>query len=424
MRTQNLAKINDIKSRIESTYLVKSMLPIMVLYSINSILFQNSFFNEHFEFLFEIIGTGYAIFLALLNIFLARLKGDKTLVWSMLAFSIINLISFCITFDGSLFPFIMAYMIPVHYLAFGLPRIDQQPEQRRNEIDKTIFIFAMVAFGFDVVLLIVEASRGGFGPIIHGSARLSGIAYSASSLSQMACIVAFFNIYMLLKSPRKRWKIFAAISFVVQILVLAMTKTRGSMLFLLAAVGILILIELRHRLSNKTFWITIAFIAAIFIAFILLIVFSRGVDTTLGLYDFLNKLSTKRLDLFVAGINAGFDSPIYGNSYSTLTEAYAPNKMAHNLYIDLFARYGIFSLIAFLVFAISLVIKSIRIIGNRKLAKEDYLLFIFSFAFIVASLLQHFIDVYIFFTGYGTLNVFFVILCGYLSYHISKAEYN
>lgn len=395
----------------------------MVLYAINSILFQNSFFNEHFEFLFEVFGTGYAIILALMNIFLTRLKGDKTLIWSMLAFSIINLISFCITFDGSLFPFIMAYMIPVHYLAFGLPRIDQLPEQRRNEIDKTIFIFATVAFGFDVVLLIVEASRGGFEPILYGSARLSGIAYSASSLSQMVCIVAFFNIYMLIRSPKKAWKVFSVISFAAQILILAMTKTRGSMLFLLAAMGILLLIELRHRLTHNFFWIAIAFIAAIFIAIILLIVFSRGVDTTLSLYDFLNKLSTKRLDLFVAGINAGLDSPIYGNSYSTLTEAYAPNKMAHNLYIDIFARYGVFSLIAFLVFAISLVIKSIRIIGSRKLTNEDYLLFIFSFAFVAASLLQHFIDVYIFFTGYGTLNVFFVILCGYLSYHISNAEY-
>ena len=340
----------------------------------------------------------------------------------MLAFSIINFLSFFITFDGSIFPFVMTYMIPVHYLAFGLPRIDQNTNQRRQEIEIIIVIFSILVIAFDIAVVLEQALTDGYKDILFGNARLSGISYSASALSEIAATAALFNIFTFIRYKKIMIRLGSSFSFILQVIILYLTKTRGSMLFLITGALILTLILLHASLSRKKYWLLFSLFGILAIVLCFIVVFSRGVDTSLNPYDFFNKLSTSRVKLWVSGIKAGLDSPLFGNSYTTLLDAYSPSKMAHNLYIDLFARYGIFSLVAFLIFAIALIIKSMKIICANSLASQDYLLFAFSFSYVVALLLQHFIDIYIFFTGYSTANIFFVIFCGFLSYHISKTH--
>ena len=202
-----------------------------------------------------------------------------------------------------------------------------------------------------------------------------------------------------------------------------MTNSRSSQIFLIVALGILLLCFIYKKFSLKSF--IVFFFGCLFIGIfgIVGIVLSRGDISTFSIYDLLNSISTGRMDLFVAGIKAGIDSPIYGNSYSYLCEIYDPVQMAHNLYIDLFARYGIFSLIAFMIFAMAVLVYSLILLLKTSKYKDLDLLFVFCFALFVGYLFQHLFDVFIFLNGYVSGNVFFIICSGYLSYYISKADF-
>ena len=412
-------------ARMDKIYWLNSLLPIMLIYIINSIFFTMPEFRVYIQPVSQILMTIYAVIIALYCIVSGKVKeGNKLIIGSMLVFSAINFISYLITDNGnSFYALSIVFMIPVNYLAFGLPRTDIPESQRRREVEIVICVFLILATLWNIVLLIIEGCTNGLADVLKGERRLYGISGQPNRLGFFTSTAMFFSIYCFIKYKRILIRGLSVFCFFYNMLILYMTNSRSSQIFLIVALGILLLCFIYKKFSLKSF--IVFFFGCLFIGIfgIVGIVLSRGDISTFSIYDLLNSISTGRMDLFVAGIKAGIDSPIYGNSYSYLCEIYDPVQMAHNLYIDLFARYGIFSLIAFMIFAMAVLVYSLILLLNTSKYKDLDLLFVFCFALFVGYLFQHLFDVFIFLSGYVSGNVFFIICSGYLSYHISKADF-
>lgn len=422
--------IDSFKKRLEGIYWLNSLLPLMIIHIVNSVFFTNRWFNDYIEPFYQVIMTGYAIIVAVCNIITGKLKdGNRILVYSMLAFCIINLMSFFLTFDGSLFAFIMIYLIIVHYLSMGIPRTDLPKLQRRKEIEITIYVFICIATIWNILLLLIESFTNGLGVYIYGGRRLLGISSAADQnvLGFIAAAAAYFSVYLFVKNKTLFYRFLSVIVFFVNIFTLILTNSRDSEVFLLVSFFILALIFAYKKFSTKVF-ILISVCLVIFATLgCLFVVFSRdysSISSSETLFESLNRLSTGRVRLWVNGIKAGLNSPLYGNSYSYLLDVYKPNQMAHNMVIDIFSRYGLFSIISLLSFLVIMMVYSLKVIykeGNKKnhCYSNDFIFFVFCFSMIIGMLFQHLIDSTIFFTGYSTSNLFFVILSGYITYYIS-----
>lgn len=417
--------IRSIKDKLGNIYFLNSMLPIMVIYIVNSILWTSPFYQHNIQPFTQVFITIYASLLAVFNVFMGRLKqGKRLIIIPFICFALYNLLSYLVVDRGdSFYALSVVCMIFINFLAFGLPRTDLQFEQRRNEVLITIYSFLVCSTLWNIVLVIIQASTEGFGGILNGAVRLSGISENPNRLAYFSSMAIFWASFMCINEKKRSRKIFAIFCLLFDVVILVMTGCRNAQIFLLTSYLILFLIYVNRKYSRKIFWGSLIVISLIGICGILLITLSRGVDTSLNGYQMLNKLSSNRLNLFVKGINAGFDSPLFGNSYSYLSEQYATVTMAHNLYIDLFARYGLPSLAFFLVFIVSLIWFSLKLIKKSKnmdFEKQDIVLFCFCFSMLVGMLVQHLFDVYIFLSGYGSGNVFFIIITSYMIYLISK----
>ena len=420
--------IDSFKKRLEGIYWLNSLLPVMIIYIINSFFFTTPFFREYIQPVTQIIMTVYAVFLAAYCIISGKIwQGNRLLIGAMLIFSIINFLSFLITKEASgFYALSIVFMIPVNYLAFGLPRIDIPEKQRREEIESVIYVFLIFATVWNIFLLLIEGNTNGLVDILSGNRRLSGISENPNRLGYFTSTAVFFSVYCFLISKKLWGKILICFAFVYNLFILYLTGNRSSQIFLLIVLlgGLLILAY--KKLSLRRFLFTLLCMMLFFAIGCSFIIFSRGVKDGVSLYDLINSISSGRIDLYVDGLKAGIDSPIYGNSYSYLSEIYYPVQMAHNLYIDLFARYGIFSLLTFFVFIVALIVYSICLIkktSKYSFESADYLLFVFCFILIIGYLIQHLFDIFIFLSGYSAGNVFFIICSGYLAYHISKADF-
>ena len=99
--------------------------------------------------------------------------------------------------------------------------------------------------------------------------------------------------------------------------------------------------------------------------------------------------------------------------------------MAHNIFIDLFARYGFFSLVAFCIFNFSILFYAFKIVGKNnkaQISSSDFRLFVVGLSLVVGLLVQHLFDIAIYYTGFSASNVLYLIFTGYLAYWIAKIE--
>lgn len=419
--------IYSFKKRLEGDYWLNSLLPVMIIYIVNSIFFDNPWFRANIQPVTQILMTVYVVILSLYNILRGHLReGNRLLIYSMLIFLLINLCSYFITYDGDFFALTLVCMPLINFLAFGIPRIDIDRVQRLKDIRFVIYIFCCLATLWGIINLIEMLFAGEMSNIIDGNNRLWGYSNHPNELGFIASIAAFFCIYTLITIKEIKLKICFSVFFFINFFTLLLTKSRSSEIFLLVALLGVLLILAYKKLSSRQFLFALLFMILIFVMGCSFIIFSRGVKDGVSLYDLINSISSGRIDLYVDGLKAGIDSPIYGNSYSYLSEIYYPVHMAHNLYIDLFARYGFFSLLAFFIFIGGLIVYSICLIkksSKYRFESAEYMLFIFCFALIVGFAVQHLFDIFIFFSGYSAGNVFFIICSGYLAYHISKADF-
>ena len=420
--------IDSFKKRLEGIYWLNSLLPVMIIYIINSFFFTTPFFREYIQPVTQIVMTVYAVFLAAYCIISGKIwQGNRLLIGAMLIFSIINFLSFLITKEASgFYSLSIVFMIPVNYLAFGLPRIDIPEKQRREEIESVIYVFLIFATVWNIFLLLIEGNTNGLVDILSGNRRLSGISENPNRLGYFTSTAVFFSVYCFLISKKLWGKILICFAFVYNLFILYLTGNRSSQIFLLVVLCLLFLIISYKRYSKKVFCFYCVSIVLLVLIGSIYIVLSRGFEENSSIYESINQSSSGRIDLYLAGIQAGIKSPIWGNSYSYLCEQYFPNTMAHNLYIDLFARYGIISLLTFFVFIGALIVYSICLIkktSKYSFESADYLLFVFCFILIIGYLIQHLFDIFIFLSGYSAGNVFFIICSGYLAYHISKADF-
>ena len=417
--------IRSIKDKLGNIYFLNSMLPIMVIYIVNSILWTSPFYQHNIQPFTQVFITIYASLLAVFNVFMGRLKqGKRLIIIPFICFALYNLLSYLVVDRGdSFYALSVVFMIFINFLSFGLPRTDLQFEQRRNEVHITIYVFFVCVILWNIVSIVYQGLTGGFEEIIKGTTRLQGVTENINILGFFSSMASCWAVYLIINEKKKTVRAFAVICMIFNLLVLLMTKCRSAQIFLLVSWSILLLISIYRKYSAKIFLVCLGLIAFAVLMGAGMIIFSRGVDTTLDIYEFFNKISSHRLDLYIAGINAGFDSPIFGNSYSDISEIYYPLHMSHNLYIELFARYGLPSLAFFLVFIVSLILFSLKLIKKSKnldFEKQDLVLFCFCFSMLVGMLVQHLFDIYIFISGYDPGNVFFIIITSYMIYLISK----
>lgn len=410
--------------KLKNSYFLNSLLPISLIYLAHAVFFTNEgFYRDYFSPLVSAILAVYATVLAIYNVLSNRLKGNRVIISSMIVFSIINIISCFLTFDGTIYSAQVVLMILINYLAIGLPRTDIDSGRRRKELDIAIDFFILLATAWNIILLFREIFLSGATAVFFGDNRLAGISYNPNRLGFMASIAAMLSLYHLFS--QKRHKFLLAFALVYNLMILVLTNCRSAELFTLVVIFMIVMIYTYKKVSTKVFIGIFALLFILSIAVCALILSSRVYNTNQPLFDLLDDISTKRLSLFVAGLKAGFDSPIYGNSYSFLSSIYAPVQMAHNIFIDLFARYGIFSVLAFSIYCIAIIYYSIRILiksRRESLWDANFITFIFCLSVFIGFLIQHLVDIFIFLSGYSCGNIFFILLTGYLSYYISSCN--
>lgn len=413
--------------KLDNVYLLKGLLPVMLLYTLDSVLFTTSGFSEYVQPVFQIVMVVYATILSLYNIVSKKaFAGKKIVTFSMLVFIIVNFISFFITYDnGDIFAFYLVYMVGIHYFALGLPRLDIAPDKRRQGIEIVVYIFIVISTFVNIVLLCVTMHSGTLLDIIHGETRLSGFISHPNVLGFYSSMAAFLASYIFMKFKNKLILFLSATSFLINCVTLYLSKSRSAEILLIVSFALLFIIIAYRKFSRKIFLSVLVacfILGVIFAAFIIL---SRGVDESLSLYALIDSISSGRISLYKAGIEAGISSPLYGNSYSYLSEIYSPVHMAHNIFIDLFARYGLLSLLAFCIFNFSLLFYAFKIVGTKNkvyMDSSDFRLFIVGLSLIVGLLVQHLFDIAIYYTGFSASNVLYLIFAGYLAYWSAKLD--
>lgn len=416
-------------ARMDKIYWFNSLLPIMLLYVLDSVLFTTAGFSKYVQPVLQVVMIVYATMISLYNIISKKaFVGKKIITFSMIAFIVINFISFFVTYDkDNIFAFYLVYMGCIHYLALGLPRIDIDSDKRRQDIEIIMFAFIIVATFVNMILLCATWHSGMLLDIVHGEGRLSGFVWHPNVLGFYSSLAAFLLCYVFMKYKGKGILLISVISLLINCITLYLSKSRSSEIFLIVSYAFLLLIFIYRKYSIKTFILFLVGGLIICSTGIGLIVLSRGVEESLSLYKLINNISSGRLSLYNAGICAGIKSPIWGNSYSYLCDVFsiAGARMAHNIFIDLFARYGFFSLVAFCIFNFSILFYAFKIVGKNnkaQISSSDFRLFVVGLSLVVGLLVQHLFDIAIYYTGFSASNVLYLIFTGYLAYWIAKIE--
>ncbi len=246
----------------------------------------------------------------------------------------------------------------------------------------------------------------------HGDILVRGVggAIDPNNLSLMALYVIPFLVYGIVAIRRWGLRLLCAALILVNLLAIVTTYSRGGAL-MLAATGLLLLFEYRHRLSPRNVGLMISVVGLALVAFLLLVPQSYW-ERQASLFSWEDTALSRRSSYVVVGWDASLNHPVLGSGPGTFRDLYAESdfsaryakahstrrRFAHNTYLEVLVGTGLLGLFLFvgaLIAALrnySSVVRRLHAAGDLRTAA---LVRSYRIAFVVVSLyLLIFSDVY------------------------------
>lgn len=310
-------------------------------------LFQTSYMN---------LGTITAFITLSLTIFTAFTSGNtsvrrfyapgvsKMLILFLVITSLVTIIS------GNLPSYYAKYaaQILLCIVLMAIPPLDE------NEADflKKVFIIASVVYAILAIRSCYQlgASRYYHGRIILFNTGLDsnfiGIPFVAASVVVLGDIL----------EGRKR--LLNAVCYVILLVAIVYTASRGNMVCLLISNALVLLFFLNKK--NVPFWIRLAWIVIVIVAALYMSGYfaSNFSQQWERLTLFGEGSDNGRFELWNRAFDAWKKSPIWGNGLGAMYQTYG--KASHNTYFQLLSETGILGLCIFVSFAIHLLTKMFR----------------------------------------------------------------
>lgn len=252
-----------------------------------------------------------------------------------------------------------------------------------------------------VVSLYALLQKLGVSFVLDSDWRLESTIGNAAFLAAYLIFNIFFALYLLLKKDRLSWRIYYALSIVLQVIILFFTATRGGIFGLLTGFGLFLLLGLWLSQSKK---LKVSLLAIIVFLLALSGVFYLNRDSSfvqnieplrrITNTSFKDPTVKSRLLLWQLSSKAWLDHPLLGwgeNNINLTIDKYYREEISedwfdstHNIFFDNLISHGLLGLLFYLGLIFSLFLYLFK---QRKENQKEFVVFV---PLLIAYLFQNF----------------------------------